>query len=266
VVVAGGGVAGLEAARVAALRGHRVTLVERLGELGGQVRLARRAPGRAELGQVADHLAGAVERAGVKICCHAEATVESLLALGPDAVVVATGSVPRMLDIDAGEETRDRLVSARAALEGARLGDRVVVADTKGDLVGLTTADWLAGRRHHVTVVTPHRHAGPLVEPMTWRILCQRLVDQGVEVLVHGQVVRLTDGGVVVRHTLSGVESVLPDVAAVVAACGGEADSGLYHDLRRAVPGLEVHLVGDAAAPRQLERAIFEGHAAGRAV
>jgi mycofactocin system FadH/OYE family oxidoreductase 2 len=267
VVVVGAGVAGLEAARVAAVRGHRVTVLERLPEPGGQVRLARRAPGRAELGAAADHLVRAVERADVDIRCGAAATVESVLALGPDAVVVATGSEPRVPDIEGGREDGEgRLVSARAVLDGARVGDRVVVFDTKGDMVGLTTADWLVGRRHHVAVVTPHRHAGPLVEPMTWRLLYQRLLDQRVEVLAQTEVVRLTPDGVVVRHVFSGVESTLPDVATVVAACGGRADSDLYRGLRAAAPHMELHLVGDAAAPRQIERAVYEGHMAGRAV
>ncbi len=263
VVVVGGGVAGLEAARVAGLRGHRVTVLERLPELGGQVRLARRAPGRAELGAVADQLVWAVERQRVDVRCGTEATVERILALEPDAVVVATGSEARLPDLADGH---DRLVAARAALEGAMVGDRVVVFDSKGDMVGLTTADWLAGRRHRVTVVTPHRSPGPGIEPMSRRLLYQRLLDQTVEFVVESEVVRLTDDGVVLRHVVSGRESTLPGIATVVAACGGRANDGLCRELRRAAPGLEAHLVGDAAAPRQIERAIYEGHMAGRAI
>jgi hypothetical protein len=101
---------------------------------------------------------------------------------------------------------------------------------------------------------------------MTWRLLYQRLLDQGVEILVEREVARLTPEGVVVRHVVSGRESALPGIATVVAACGGVASDGLYRELRRAAPGVEVHLVGDAAAPRQLERAIYEGHMAGRAI
>ncbi len=263
VVVVGGGLAGLEAARVAGLRGHRVTVLERVPELGGQVRLARRAPGRAELGAVADHLAWAVERQKVEIRCGTEATVETVLALEPDAVVVATGSEARLPDLADGH---DRLVSARAALEGAMVGDRVVVFDSKGDMVGLTTADWLAGRGHRVTVVTPHRHPGLGIEPMSWRLLYQRLLDQTVEILVESEVVRLTGDGVVVRHVVSGRESTLPGIATVVAACGGRVNDGLWRELRRAAPGVEVQLVGDAAAPRQIEQAIYEGHMAARAL
>ncbi len=61
-------------------------------------------------------------------------------------------------------------------------------------------------------------------------------------------------------------ESTLADVATIVAACGGEANGGLYRELRRAAPGFECHLVGDAAAPRQVEQAIYEGYVPGRAI
>jgi NADPH-dependent 2,4-dienoyl-CoA reductase/sulfur reductase-like enzyme len=263
VVVVGGGAAGLEAARVAAERGHHVVLLERKAVLGGQVQLARRAPGRGEFGAVADQLIAAVGRAGVEVRLGCEATVEGVLALEPEAVVVATGSDARVPVLADGE---GRLVSARAALEGALVGNPVVVYDTRGDMVGLTTADWLADRGYAVTVVTPHLYVGPLIEIMTWRILYQRLLDKKVQVVAQSEVVGLSEHGVVVRQVFSGAESTLVDAATVVAACGGEATDGLYRQLKQAARGLELHLVGDAAAPRQVEQAVYEGHLAGRAV
>ncbi len=263
VLVAGGGVAGLEGARVAALRAHRVLLLERQGTLGGQVQLARRAPRRGEFGAIADHLVGAVERAGVEIRTGCEATAASVLAAAPEAVIVATGSEPRVPDWPGSD---GRVVSVRAALGGAVVGNPVLVLDTKGDMAGLTAADWLAERGYDVTVVTPHLYAGPQIELMTWRILYQRLLDRKVTILAQTEVVGLSDRGVVVRHVFSGAESTLDGAATVVAACGGHATDRLYRELRVAAPGLALHLVGDAAAPRQVEQAIYEGHMAGRAV
>jgi 2,4-dienoyl-CoA reductase-like NADH-dependent reductase (Old Yellow Enzyme family)/thioredoxin reductase len=263
VVVVGGGVAGLEAARVAAVRGHHVTLLEQLPELGGQVQLARRAPGRAELGAIVDYLVHTLEQHAVEIRYGVEANVEMLLGLDPAAVVVATGSDPRL---PCFPESDARLVSAHGALSGDLVGDKVAIFDTKGDMVGLTTADWLVGRRHEVVVVTSKRYAGSLIEPMTWRLLYQRLLDQGVRFITESEVVRLTEEGIVVRHLVSGQETTLPEIATVVAACGGNANDGLYRRLRRAAPGLETHLVGDAVAPRQIEQAIFEGHIAARKI
>ena len=263
VVVVGGGVAGLEAARVASLRGHQVTLLERTSELGGQVQLARRAPGREELGAVVDHLVRTLEHHAVEIRYGVEANTEMILALDPGAVVIATGSDPRLPCLP---ESETRLVSARGALSGDMVGDKVAVFDTKGDLVGLTTADWLVRRRHQVIVVTTKRYPGSLIEPMTWRLLYQRLLDQGVRFVTESEVVRLTEEGIAIRHLVSGREKMLPDIATVVAACGGSANDGLYRRLRRAAPALEMHLVGDAASPRQIEQAIFEGHIAARKI
>jgi NADPH-dependent 2,4-dienoyl-CoA reductase/sulfur reductase-like enzyme len=263
IVVVGGGVAGLEAARVATLRGHRVTLIERQPELGGQIRLARRAPGRAEIGGIADHLVRDVERLDIEVSCNVDATPDSILALAPDAVVIATGSEAFMPDLEGSEE---RYVSARDALDGAMVGEQVAVYDTKGDMVGLTAADWLARKRHRVTVVTSRRYPGQQIELMTGRLLYQRLLDQNVTFIVESEVARCTEEGVIVRNRYTSRETLLPDIATVVAACGGKSNDSLFRELRRRTPSLKVELIGDAAAPRQIERAIFEGHLAARAL
>src|SRR5438477_1360667 len=96
VVVVGGGVAGLEAARVAALRGCRVVLMEKAGELGGQILLAARAPARAEYAGIVRFLASQVEKLGVDVRLGMEATPALVLGEHPDAVVVATGSHPHI--------------------------------------------------------------------------------------------------------------------------------------------------------------------------
>jgi 2,4-dienoyl-CoA reductase-like NADH-dependent reductase (Old Yellow Enzyme family)/thioredoxin reductase len=263
VTIVGGGVAGLESARIAALRGHNVTLLERRPELGGQIQLARRAPGRAELGAIAVHLIREITRLGVTVVHNTEASAESILALAPDTVVIATGSEARMPDLEGGE---GRYVSARDALDGAMVGDPVVVYDTKGDMVGLTTADWLARKRHRVTVVTPRRYPGQQIELMTGRLLYQRLLDQNVTFITESDVVRLTEEGAVIRNRYTGRETLLPEIATVVAACGGRPNDGVFRELRRRAPALDCRLIGDAAAPRQIERAIYEGHMTAREI
>jgi NADPH-dependent 2,4-dienoyl-CoA reductase/sulfur reductase-like enzyme len=94
VVVVGGGVAGLKVAEIAARRGHHVTLIERSDALGGQVRLAARQPLHQEIGEVTAYLEAAVQRLGVEIWLNADADVDGLLELKPDAIIVATGSQP----------------------------------------------------------------------------------------------------------------------------------------------------------------------------
>ena len=261
VVVVGGGVAGMEAARVAALRGHRVTLIERSHELGGQIQLARRAPGREEIGAIVDNLNRDLGRLPVKVCTGTEASVGLLCEIGADLAIIATGSrsyVPNYA------ESELRLTSARAAIAGEMVGQSAIVFDSIGDHVGMVTADFLAESGRKVTFVTSCRIPGPGIDPMTGRTLYQRLVDRGIDFHTESKVARFTDEGVEIRHLVSGRSRLIRDAVTVVAACGGIADSELYGELRRSLPGVNAVLVGDALSPRRIEQAIYEGHMAAR--
>lgn len=106
-------------------------------------------------------------------------------------------------------------------LGGATVGDPVVVFDTKGDMVGLTTADWLAMIGHRVTVVSSRRYPGSQIELMSGRIVYQRLLDQDVAFITESEVVRLTDEDVVISHLYTKCETTVREIATVVVACGG---------------------------------------------
>jgi dimethylglycine catabolism A len=263
VVVVGGGVAGLEAARVAALRGHRVTLIERSHQLGGQLQLARRVPGREEIGGIVDNLKRALGRLQVDIRIGTEASVDLLADLGAECAIIATGSrshVPHF------EESELRLTSARDAIEGEMVGDNAIVFDSVGDHVGMMTADFLRESGRTVTFVTTCRTPGPGIDPMTGRMLYQRLLDGGVAFHTESKVARFTDEGIEIEHLASRRRQLVRDVVTVVAACGGAANDGLYRQLRRKLPRIDAVLVGDALAPRHIEQAIYEGHMAARRV
>jgi dimethylglycine catabolism A len=261
IVVVGAGVAGMEAARVAALRGHRVTLLERSHEMGGQVLLARRAPGRAEIGAVIDNLSRALERLPVTIRSGTEASVDLLAEIGAELAIIATGSHSYVPHYD---ESELRLVSARGAIEGEMVGDSALVLDSVGDHVGMMTADFLRESGRTVTFVTTCRVPGPGMDPMTGRMLYQRLLDGSVAFHTESKVARFTDAGVEIEHLVSRHRQLIRDVVTVVAACGGTANDQLYRALRRTLPGLNAVLVGDALAPRHIEQAIYEGHMAAR--
>ncbi|HLY36408.1 MAG TPA: FAD-dependent oxidoreductase, partial [Candidatus Binatia bacterium] len=162
VVVVGGGPAGLEAAWVAAARGHRVTLLERGDHLGGKIRLAERLPGRAEIADFADWRAAECGRRGVEIRLGVEATVDGILALAPDAVVVATGG---RATVDAPSKWHPMPVPGsdrpfvvdheRALVEAQRLGPRIIVLDAVGHIEAIGLGHLLASLGKEVTVVTP---------------------------------------------------------------------------------------------------------------
>src|SRR5205807_409974 len=109
-------------------RGHSVTLLERAGQLGGQMRLASLAPGRSELLRGVGYLEAQLERLGVVVRLEVEATPERVLAERPEVVIVATGSDPA--PFEAAADRPGQVCSVREALDGtARIGARVVVVD-----------------------------------------------------------------------------------------------------------------------------------------
>jgi thioredoxin reductase len=261
VLVVGGGPAGLEAARVAALRGHQVTLWERAPEVGGQVNIAARIPSRAEFVQARTYFEKQCERLGVALECGREATPERVLAFGADAVIIATGAVPKRPDFAGAERT----LSVWEALETPdRLGDRVVVIEADGNWPTTAVAEHLADMGKRVTVVTSQGSFGWRITSYSMLGVRQRFRDKKIKITALRAVKAYDGERLVLEDVSTGEEETLDGVTGVVASCGGVACDALYSALRGRVPDLR--LVGDAVAPRTALEAIFEGHAVGRAL
>ncbi|WP_062358019.1 oxidoreductase [Herbidospora yilanensis] len=248
VLVVGGGPAGMEAARVAAERGHRVRLWERSAELGGQVRTGRRGAGRHELDLLRAYGQAQLARLGVEVRTGAEVTAEDVLAARPDVVVLATGSVRRApLPLD------DRSWAGRT----------VVVVDREGGWTCASLAETIARDGGRVHVVTPA--ATPLwgVTEYSRMTALERLRALGVDVWT--SCTAETGGGrAVLRSSLNRGETVLDGVTDVIPLDPPGALDTLAADLTGA--GLPVHVIGDAVAPRSLLEAVYEGHALARAL
>src|SRR5437667_7792930 len=159
VVVVGGGVAGLEAARMAAARGHQVVLFEKAAELGGQVLLAARAPARAEYAGIVRFLVAQVRKLAVNVRLAVEATASAVLEERPDVVIVATGSHPYIPPVPGCDGKH--VVTDRDVLRGeATVGTSVVVVDDVHTQEALSTAELLLEQGKRVEVISPLFYVG----------------------------------------------------------------------------------------------------------
>lgn len=273
VLVVGGGPAGLEAARVAAERGHRVTLCEAGPELGGSFRLAGLQPRRSQITDLIGWYRRELERLDVRVRVNEPldaAEIDAMVAAGTvQAVVVATGSQPagtgfqRPLapaDGIPGMERQNVWSVEEVMSHQARPGQRVVLLDDSGDWRGAGTAWHLAERGHAVTIVT----ALPLIGFNVQRTgsdgrLRATLRDLGVDWRTESVVTEWNENGAVVRDLLDGSES-LVEADALVTSLTNVPEDTVARDL--AVP-VDVRLVGDAMAARTAVHAIYEGRVAG---
>ncbi len=265
VLVVGGGPAGMETARIAALRGHRVTLIERADRLGGTPRLVATAPQREPMRLVADWLEGQLARLDVAVRLNTEATRDSVLATDASVVVLATGGRARPGESFPGG-TLPFVYSARDALAG-RVPEtgRVVVIDTQGYYPAIDAAQALATAGHAVTILSEDvfvsSQLGANGEFSPWYT---RAAELGIEMRPMTTVLAIEPGALTVRHKFGTAVERIEDVAAVVLADYELADDALYRELVGVVPAL--HRVGDCLAPRRVLHAILEGNRVGRAI
>jgi NADPH-dependent 2,4-dienoyl-CoA reductase/sulfur reductase-like enzyme len=260
VAVVGGGVAGLECARVAALRGHHVVLFERTSALGGQVLAAAGAPKREQLAAIASWLAGQVRGLDVEIRLNTDAQAADVMAVAPDAVVIATGATPRLPDIP-GIDLPHVTTAVDILLRRTAPGARCVVVDEEGHSTAPTTADFLAQQGCAVALLSRYFMVGEDLDEGVRADLYDRLFKQGVRLEPMTAVTAAVPGGIRTRHTYSGVEATL-EADTVVMAFGGRADDHLYHELAGTIQ--ELKLVGDAYSPRRIHDAILDGTRAAR--
>ena len=267
VVVVGGGPGGLAAAYAAAQRGHAVVLFERAPLPGGQLRWAARIPGDAETANVIDFLAGEVRRSGVRLRLGDEANVESVLAMAPDTVIIATGSTPnRTLFPSAGGVP---VLAATEAIDQLASGDaprwsRVIVLDRDLYFATGALAEWLAAGGAQVHLVSYHQMIGHDLPAANLTRLLGRLDALAVATYPAHDLVRVDKRAAVLRHAYSGREKDLGAIDAVVVSGWHRADDSLALALRAVRPTLDLRVVGDALAPRSIKDAVHEGDRAGR--
>ena len=268
VLVVGGGPAGLEAARVAAERGHRVTLAEASPELGGQFRLAGLQPRRAQITDLIQWYARQLDQLGVEVCSNRYMDAEDVQRHGADEVALATGSLPQETGFQKALPhlaelpglPRGRVWSAEDVLSNrARLGDHVVVLDEGGNWRGCGTAWHLTEQGYRVTLVTPDGLVGKELQRSSTDLALRRaLASDGVRFITDAAIGSWGAKGAEVLSLLTGATEWLAATDLVMATVN-VSDMSLRDELHAL--GVTSTLIGDANAPRLAAQAIYEGRA-----
>jgi len=258
VLVVGGGPAGMEAARVAALRGHRVMLYEQEPRLGGMLDVAATPPGKGKLNWITEYFAHELPRLGVEIRLGEAVNAKKARSLKPDVVIVATGSDPAIPDVPGADGSNvlvaQKLLARRMCFTGQRF------AIVGGGMLGLEVAEYLAVQGNGVTVLKRYETIGRNIEPLYRGYLLRELKKHGVEIMTRVEVEAIQADGVLVRDE-AGEERVVP-ADQVVLARGATPSNELAHALQDLGP----IVIGDAAQPRKIINAVEEGYLAARRV
>ncbi len=257
VVVVGGGPAGMKAAETAASRGHSVTLLERDGELGGQILLASRLPGREEVAEATSHLAGQIRRLGVQVHLRTEATPEKIKEYAPDAVIVATGSVPVPPAVP-GMDGMPVYHPVQIIKREVEVGNSVAIFDCgESHWRFCGTAELLAQQGKRVTLITPRLFVGFDLPLNVVPPLHERLAEFEATIITRTAVTRIDKGELVLMDVFSKKERRMGGVDALVWVGDNRVSIGIYEALKGAVP--ELYRVGDCVTPRKIDAAIREG-------
>jgi len=270
ILVIGGGPAGMEAARVAAERGHQVTLTEALGDLGGQFRLAGVTPRRGQISELISWYLRQFEKLGVEVQYFSAMDDQDAIQFGADEVVIATGSMPDGFARQRWLPSEDQLPGLsngkvwsceEVMREQADLGREVIVLDEGGNWRGAGTAWYLADKGHQVTIVTPDAYIGKELTRTTADFqIRSNLKKAGVRFMVESIVEHWHGNSADLRSLLDGSFSQI-EASALVTATTNMACNDI--EIALSETDTKFHVIGDCGNPRSASYAFYDGRKVG---
>jgi NADPH-dependent 2,4-dienoyl-CoA reductase/sulfur reductase-like enzyme len=249
VLVVGGGPAGMEASRVASLRGHKVTLYEKAKILGGQLRAASAPQSKKPIGDLAEYLENQIGKLGVKVELGVKATPALIKRLKPDAVILATGAIPVLPNIP-GAQANKVATAVDILLGRKKAGEKVAIIG--GGEVGGELAWFLAEKGKKVTIIEMLGGVAMDMNMFSRFYLMDKLAELGVDMLLNTTAQEITDKGVVAVD-MEGNKQVI-EADTVILATGFRPDNELEDKLKGAIS--EVYTIGDCVKPGKIWGAI----------
>ncbi|MFR6592404.1 FAD-dependent oxidoreductase [Catenibacterium sp.] len=251
VLIVGGGVAGCEAARVLAIRGHQPVVYEKGSRLGGNLIPGGAPDFKEDDIALADWYTNELNRLGVHVRLNTELNEEEIKAMDYDTVILATGSKPKVFSLGDDSHT---YTAEQVLLKQKDAGKKTVVVG--GGLVGCETALWLAQNGIHVTIVEALDKVmavnGPLCAANK-EMLEALLPFNGVEIITGAKVTEFANGEVKV-DTKEGSKTIMSD--SVILSVGYKEENTLYNNLQFDIPDL--YLLGDAKKVSNIMYAIWD--------
>jgi 2,4-dienoyl-CoA reductase-like NADH-dependent reductase (Old Yellow Enzyme family)/thioredoxin reductase len=263
VVVVGGGPAGMEVARVAALRGHSVTLYERNSVLGGQLLLAKAPPFRNEFEDAISYLANQLKKLGVDIQLGVDVSAGFLNSLYADVIILATGAVNRLPSISIDDYSM--VTTGWDVLDGtAKLGQTILIVDGDWKQHALSIAEFLANLGKSVEIITSRFYIGEGLNITNIVSFTSRLLEKGVKLTPLLSVSSINHGKVRLQHSITGEIIVRDNVDNVVFVAGLLPNNELYNLVKDKLTNLMI--VGDCDYPRGLQNAVYDANVLARTI